>query len=280
LPKKKKKDTKTETKEQPTEKPKGKKQKRKDKRQQKEEKLLEKKTKEIDNNIYNILFDDINQFLNELNHMSIKALKEHLILIDGKMVWIEKESEEDILPKDEGQEIIDMEMEMLEMGIDLESAEEMTMEFKPIEANLGLEDFKAQIEETKTLGESLKELMTDIALDENPMDDLLYKFILYDLRVILERAINEVFRLEGKIKKLAKKEDSLKQIELLRIEQKKAVKSSLKDMLSKLKKEKPKLILPEEKIKKYKQLTKQQIADLKAKEEKQFDQMVDEIMEQ
>jgi hypothetical protein len=119
-----------------------------------------------------------------------------------------------------------------------------------------------------------------MTLDENPMDDLLYKFILYDLRMILERAIKEVFRLEGKIKKLAKEENSLKKIEVLRIEQKKAVKSSLKDMLSKLKKEKPKLILDEGKINEYKQLTNKKVTELKAKEEQQFDALVDELMKE
>ncbi|NHK31654.1 MAG: hypothetical protein FK730_09905 [Asgard group archaeon] len=256
------------------EKSKKKKSRKEDIKQQKQEE----KTKELQNNIYNILFDELSLFLNELQHVSIKSLKQKLVLIDGKLLWIEKESEEDLLEEEGSEDIIDMEMEMLEMGLDLETAEEMKMEFKPIEAGLGLDDFKAQIEETKTLGEDLKEMLTEMTLDDNPMDDLLFKFILYDLRAILERAINDVFRIEGKIKKLAKEQDSLKKIEVLRIDQKKAVKSSLKDMINKIKKEKPKLILKEEKIKEYKQLTNKQVVDLKAKEEKQFDQLVDELL--
>jgi hypothetical protein len=261
----------------------NKKEKSKKKKSRKEEikkQKQEEKTKELQNNIYNILFDELSLFLNELQHVSIKSLKQKLVLIDGKLLWIEKESEEDLLEEEGSEDIIDMEMEMLEMGLDLETAEEMKMEFKPIEVGLGLEDFKAQIEETKTLGEDLKEMLTEMTLDENPMDDLLFKFILYDLRAILERAINEVFRIEGKIKKLAKEPDSLKKIEVLRIDQKKAVKSSLKDMINKIKKEKPKLILKEEKIKEFKQLTRKQVVDLKAKEEKQFDQLVDELLKE
>ncbi|NHJ48202.1 MAG: hypothetical protein FK733_10485 [Asgard group archaeon] len=274
MPKKKNQDKQLKKQEKP------KKERRKKKKEKKDKKEIEKKTKEMENNIYNILFDEINLFQNELQHMSVKAIKQRLILIDGKMLWIEKESEDDLAPKNESQEIIDMEMEMLEMGMDLESADEMKMEFQPIEADLNLDDIKAQMEETKTLGESLKELMTEMTLDENPMDDLLYKFILYDLRTILERAVKEVFRLEGKIKKLSKEEDGLKKIEVLRIDQKKAIKSSLKDMLSKLKKEKPKLILEEEKINDYKQLTNKQITELKAREEQQFDALVDDLMKQ
>lgn len=254
--------------------------KKKTEKNKKEQQKIDEKTKELENNIYNILFDELTLFHNELQHMSIKALKQRLILIDGKLLWIEKESEEDLFEENDSEDIIDMEMEMLEMGLELETAEEMKMEFKPIETDLGLEDFKAHMEETKSLGDSLKEIMTEITLDENPMDDLLFKFILYDLRALLERAINEVFRIEGKIKKLAKEEDSLKKIENLRIEQKKVVKSSLRDMLSKIKKEKPKLILKEEKIKEFKQLTKKQIVELKAKEEKQFDQLVDELLKE
>lgn len=254
--------------------------KKKTQKEKKEQQKLEEKTKELENNIYNILFDELTLFVNELQHMSIKAMKQRLILIDGKLLWIEKESEVDLFEEDGSEEIIDMEMEMLEMGLELETAEEMKMEFKPIEAGLGIEDFKTQIEETKSLGDNLKEIMTEMTLDENPMDDLLFKFILYDLRAILERAINEVFRIEGKIKKLAKEEESLKKIEVLRIDQKKAIKASLKDMISKIKKEKPKLVLKEEKIKEFKQLTNKQIVELKAKEEKQFDQLVDELLKE
>ena len=50
-------------------------------------------------------------------------------------------------------------------------------------------------------------------------------------------------------------------------------------MLDKLKKEKPMLLLTEEKLRKLKKLTHKEIAEMKAKEEKEFDQMVEGLLQ-
>ncbi|MCK5183673.1 MAG: hypothetical protein KAQ95_05155, partial [Candidatus Heimdallarchaeota archaeon] len=99
--------------------------KRKGRRKARKEKVDLEKIAEIENNAYNLLFDDVNLFLHELPHMSLKALRQRLILIDGKMLWLEKISEIDLLDEEGSDDIIDMEMEMLEMGLDLETADEM-----------------------------------------------------------------------------------------------------------------------------------------------------------
>jgi len=233
----------------------------------------------ISRNIYNLLFDELTSFYHDLNHMSLKAIRQNLILLDGKMLWIERLSEQDLLEEEGSEDIIDMELEMLELGMDLESAEELKEEFTPLELDLSLEDYKAEMEEAKSFGENLKELIKEIEEDKNPMDELVTKFLLYDLRVFLERAINEVFRLQGKIEQLQKKEGTEKQIENLQIDQKRAVKTQLKEMLAKLKKEKPVLIFTDEKIKEYKQLTIKEIIEIKRQEEQQFDKLVNEIMD-
>ena len=54
----------------------------------------------------------------------------------------------------------------------------------------------------------------------------------------------------------------------------------IKEILSKLQKEKPKMILSEEKILAFKQLTNKEIAEMKAKEEEAFEEMVQYIMDQ
>lgn len=248
---------------------------KKDKKSRKNE-ILEKKKDEIENNLYTILFDELIAFNNDLPHMSSKAVKQKLILLDGKMLWLERASEEDF--QEEGsEEIIDMEMQMLEMGYDLETAEEMKDDFSPLDVEFNLESFKADLEESKSLGDSLREIISEVTEDD-PLEDLTSKFVLYDLRAILERAVKEVFRLEGKIKKLAEKEDALKEVEQLQAEQKKATKDSLRDMIATIKKEKPSLILDEEKIIEFKNLTPKQIVELKAKEEKEMDRMVNDLL--
>ena len=60
--------------------------KRKSRRKARKEKADSEKIAEIENNAYNLLFDDVNLFLHELPHMSLKALRQRLILIDGKML--------------------------------------------------------------------------------------------------------------------------------------------------------------------------------------------------
>jgi hypothetical protein len=256
--------------------------KRKGRRKTRREKVDPEKIAEIENNAYNLLFDDVNLFLHELPHMSLKSLRQRLILIDGKMLWLEKISEIDLLDEEGSDDIIDMEMEMLEMGIDLETADEMKSAYEPDIKDFNLSAFKAQIEEEKTLGESIKDIVKEIEMGdlEKPIDELMTKFILYDLRAQMERAINEVFKIEGKIKKLKKQEGKEKEIKALEGDQKHAAKSQLKYVLNKIKKEKPKMILSKELITDFKQLTNKKIAALKAREEKEFEQMVDDLLKE
>jgi hypothetical protein len=262
---------------------KGKKEKkRKGRRRARKEKVDPEKIAEIENNAYNLLFDEVNLFLHELPHMSLNALRQRLVLIDGKMLWLEKISEIDLLDEEGSDDIIDMEMEMLEMGLELETAEEMKSAFQPEQGDFNLSAFKAQIEEEKTLGESIKDIVKEIEMGdlEKPIDELMTKFILYDLRAQMERAINAVFKIEGKIKKLKKQEGKEKEINALEADQKIAAKKYLKEVLNHIKKEKPKMILSEEFIKEFKQLTNKKIAALKAKEEKDFEQMVDDLLKE
>lgn len=256
--------------------------KRKGRRKARREKVDPEKIAEIESNAYNLLFDDVNLFLHELPHMSLKALRQRLILIDGKMLWLEKISEIDLLDEEGSDDIIDMEMEMLEMGIDLETADEMKSAYEPEIKDFNLSAFKAQIEEEKTMGESIKDIVKEIEMGdlEKPIDELMTKFILYDLRAQMERAINEVFKIEGKIKKLKKQEAKEKEVKALEADQKHAAKSHLKDVLNKIKKEKPKMILAKEFITEFKQLTNKKIAALKAREEKEFEQMVDDLLKE
>ena len=55
--------------------------KRKGRRRTRKEKIDPKKIAEIENNAYNLLFDEINLFLHELPHMSLNALRQRLVLI-------------------------------------------------------------------------------------------------------------------------------------------------------------------------------------------------------
>lgn len=258
---------------------------RKSRRKKKEKKKIEEKDEskpsKIDLNVYNLLFDEVNLFLKELNQLKTKQIKQKLILLDGKLIWIEKESQEDLLAEDGADDIIDMEMEMLELGLDLESADEMKQTFEPTADDFDLEAMKADLKETKSWGEDMKDLIKEIEeVDINkPIDDLMSKFVLYDVRTILERAINEVFRLEGKIKEQIKDGVEKEKVKKLFIDQRIAVKNSLKDILGKLKKEKPELLLTEKKIKEYKNLTQKEVTELKAKEEESFNEMVDELLE-
>ncbi|NPE08385.1 MAG: hypothetical protein GNW80_08905 [Asgard group archaeon] len=256
--------------------------KRKSRRKVRREKVDSEKIAEIENNAYNLLFDDVNLFLHELPHMSLNALRQRLVLIDGKMLWLEKISEIDLLDEEGSDDIIDMEMEMLEMGLDLETADEMKSAYEPDVKDFNLSTFKAQIEEEKTLGESIKDIVKEIEMGdlEKPIDELMTKFILYDLRAQMERAINEVFKIEGKIKKLKKQEGKDKEIKALEADQKHAANSHLKEVLNKIKKEKPKMILSKEFITEFKQLTNKKIAALKAREEKEFEQMVDDLLKE
>jgi len=58
------------------------------KKRSKKEKQLAKGKAQIENNIYTILFDEVSLFNNEVAHMSMKALKHKLIMLDGKMLWL------------------------------------------------------------------------------------------------------------------------------------------------------------------------------------------------
>ena len=243
---------------------------------------LKKSKKEIDLNVYNLLFDEINLFLHELQHLSMKALKQRLVLLDGKMLWLEKHSEDEIDLEEEKDDIVDLEMEMLELGLDLDDAEDSTMNYMATAEDFDINAMKADISETQSFGDNLKELLKEIEKDgiDKPIEDMLSKFILYDLRANLERAINTVFKLEGQVKKLAGQEGADKKLQKIIAEQKKITKSTLKVLLDKLKKEKPKLIMDEKKVNEFKKLTQKKVVDLKAKEEQEFDSMVEGLLEE
>jgi len=243
---------------------------------------LKKGKKEIELNVYNLLFDEINLFLNELQHLSMKALKQRLVLLDGKLLWVEKHSEDEIDLEEEKDDIVDLEMEMLELGLDLDDAEDSTIDYMATAEDFDISAIKADLIETKSFGDNLKELIKEIEEDgpEKPIEEMLSKFILYDLRASLERVINSVFKLEGQVKKLTGQEGAEKKLQNIIAEQKKITKSALKDMVAKLKKEKPKLILDEEKVNDFKKLTQKKVVDLKAKEEQEFDAMVEGLLDQ
>lgn len=243
---------------------------------------LKKGKKEIELNIYNLLFDEINLFLNELPHLSMKVLKHRLVLLDGKMLWVEKHSEDEIDLEEEKDDIVDLEMEMLELGLDLDDAEDSTVDYMATAEDFDINALKADLTETKSFGDNLKDLLKEIEEDgvEKPIEDMLSKFILYDLRASLERAINSVFKLEGQVKKLTGQEGADKKLQNIIAEQKKITKSTLKDLLGKLKKEKPKLIMDEEKVNEFKKLTQKKVVDMKAKEEQEFDTMVEGLLDQ
>ncbi|NHJ84179.1 MAG: hypothetical protein FK734_01870 [Asgard group archaeon] len=269
------------------EKKEDKKKKRREKKSKKQKKKDKEKEQDIDKqildlNVYNLLYDEIIAFLNELPNIPLKTLRRRLILLDGKMIWLEKQTEEDLFEEKGSDEIIDFEMEMLEQGMDLESADEIKDVYSTEGMEFDLDSYKEIIEEGKTFGQSIKDIMKDIEMDDvdKPVEDLMSKFILYDLRAFIERSINSVFKLEGKIKKLSKANPEDNQIKILQADQKKAVKTNLTDMANKLKKEKPKMILTEERINEFKNLDYKKILELKAKEEKEFEDMVGDILKE
>jgi len=269
------------------EKKEDKKKKRREKKSKKQKKKDKEKEQDIDKqildlNVYNLLYDEIIAFLNELPNIPLKTLRRRLILLDGKMIWLEKQTEEDLFEEKGSDEIIDFEMEMLEQGMDLESADEIKDVYSTEGMEFDLDSYKEIIEEGKTFGQSIKDIMKDIEMDDvdKPVEDLMSKFILYDLRAFIERSINSVFKLEGKIKKLSKANPEDNQIKILQADQKKAVKTNLTDMANKLKKEKPKMILTEERINEFKNLDSKKILELKAKEEKEFEDMVGDILKE
>ncbi len=252
---------------------------KKQKKEKEEKKQKSKKQAKIDLNVYNQLFDEVNLFSKEINLLKTKEIKQRLILLDGKIIWLEKQSEKSLASEEGTNEIIELEMEMLEMDMDLETADEMTLAFEASAEDFSLQAIKDDLNEAQTFGDSVRDLLKEFEEDTNPMDDLMSKFLLYDLRGSLERAISEVFKLEGEIKKLMQDGKDKKTIKGLFIDQRKAVRKSLKMILSSLKKEKPVMILTEEQMKEFKNLSHKEIADLKAKEEKEFDQMVNELLE-
>ncbi|MHA1154591.1 MAG: hypothetical protein ACTSQK_00640 [Candidatus Heimdallarchaeota archaeon] len=253
---------------------------KKQKKTKKEKKQEPKKPDKIDLNVYNQLFDEINLFSKEISQLKTKDIKQRLILLDGKIIWLEKQSDIALTSEDGTDEIIKLEMEMLEMDMDLETADEMTLAYEASAEDFSLQAIKDDLNEAQTFGDSFRDILKDFEEDTDPMDDLMSKFLLYDMRGSLERAISEVFRLEGNIKNLMKEGEDKKTIKGLFVDQRKAVSKSLKEILSKLKKEKPEMILTEDQMKEFKNLTHKEIAELKAKEEQDFDQMVAELLEQ
>ena len=256
-------------------KPKRKKEKKSD------EKKSQKIPDKIDLNAYNLLFDELNALFNELPHISPKSLKQRLILIDGKMLWLEKYSDQDILLEEESDDIIELEMEMLEMGLDLESADEMKSSYEAMPDDFDIEAVKNDLQKTKSWGEDLKDLIKDIEEDSTgEVEGLTSKLLLYDLRAIMEGAIKIVFTLEGKIKQIKNDPNEKDKVKALQEEQKKNTKRYLNDIIAKLKKEKPQLILPEKLINEFKNLTQKHIAELKKKEEQVLDDLVNELLEE
>lgn len=240
------------------------------------------KEKEIlEHNAYNLLFDELTFFLKELPKLSAKALKHKLIILDGKMLWLEKQTELQLSEEEEVEDIIDVELQMLEMGMDLESAEEVKTTMNPSEIKFDLETVKERISDGDFFDTSLKGLEEDFNLEdlEKPIEELESDFILFDIRTQMEGAINTVFSLEGKINKLDLEKDK-EQIKQIRYEQKKAVKRYISYILKKLKKEKPKIILSEKQLKQFKKLTKEEIAKLKAQEEKSLEKMAEDLLEE
>jgi transketolase len=215
-----------------------------------------------------------------LKHLSLKELKQRLILLDGKLLWLEKQSELELITSEETDDMIDLEMEMLEMGLELDSAEEVKTSHSGAPGVVDLEQMKETIHQQETFRESIMNLVQEIEEDpiEEPVEDLMSKFLLYDLRAFLEKAVNKVFTLEGKINQLKANKVEQKEIDDLHQEQKRATQSYLKDIIKKLKKEKPKMILSEKKIGQFKKLTNEQVAELKAQEEEQFDEMVEDLL--
>ena len=254
--------------------------KKREEKQEKKKTPVQKIPDKIDLNVYNQLFDEVNLFLKEINTLKTKDIKQRLILLDGKTIWLEKLNEEALVSEDGAEDIISLEMEMLEMDMDLETADEMSMAYEASAEDFDLQAVKDDITETQSFGDSIKDLLIEFEEDKDPMDDLMSKFLLFDIRSSLERATNEVFRLEGNIKKLMKEGEDKNKIKALFVDQRKAVSKSLKEILNALKKEKPEMILTEEQMKEFKNLTHEAIATLKAKEEQAFDQMVNELLEQ
>ncbi|MEA2071650.1 MAG: hypothetical protein U9O98_10230 [Asgard group archaeon] len=259
---------------------------RKDKKKQKSEKSMEKESEEQDlikANVYNLLFDEMNLFLKELSKLTMEEVKKRLVLLDGKMLWLEKMSQLDEKLKQEGKDIIDLEMEKLEMGLELDSAEEIAARQAQPPQSFDLNELKNQLhEEEPSLKEVFSGLLEDVENDsiEKPINELMSKFILFDLRALIEQSINQVFYLEGKIKNLKKEtEDQKKEIEKMKKKQKEAVQHSLKDMLKKLRKEKPKMLLSKERLNEFKALTQKQIAELKAKEEEELESMIENLLQ-
>ncbi len=253
---------------------------KKQKKAKKEKKQEPKKPDKIDLNVYNQLFDEVNLFSKELRILKTKDIKQRLILLDGKIIWLEKQSDKALTSEEGTDEIINLEMEMLELDMDLETADEMTMAYEASAEDFSLQAIKDDLNDAKTFGDSIRDMLKEFEEDTDPMDDLMAKFLLYDMRGSLERAIGEVFRLEGEIKKLMKEGEDKKTIKGLFIDQRKTVSRSLKEILSSLKKEKPEMLLTEDQMKEFKNLTHKAIAELKAKEEQEFDQMVNELLEQ
>ncbi|MBD3189429.1 MAG: hypothetical protein GF308_02240 [Candidatus Heimdallarchaeota archaeon] len=253
----------------------------KKKPQKKEDVKIAKEKKILEHNAYNLLFDELTFFLKQLPKLSSKDLKQQLILLDGKMLWLEKQTELQLTGGEEVEDVIDVELQMLEMGMDLESADEVKLSMNPSEIKFDLEMVKERISDGDFFDTSLKGLEEDFDLEdlEKPIEELEADFILFDIRTQMEGAINTVFSLEGKIKELDLEKDK-EQIKQIRYEQKKAVNRYISNILKKLKKEKPKLILSEKQLKQFKELTKEEIAKLKAQEERSLDKMAEDLLEE
>jgi hypothetical protein len=257
-----------------------KKNKKRKKRKQKKEKKKITKPSKLQLNVYNILFDELNLLLKETPKLSRKKLKERLILLDGKLLWIERKSELDISAEEETDDDIALEMEMLELGLDLDDAEEVIFEEGNLAApGLDISSYKKMIEKQTEKNENLKKIFTEFSVEDldKPLDDLEGSFVLFELRALIEKAVSGVFTIEHQISEIQEQEEQKEKIKQLERRQKQVLKNALEEALQKIQKEKPELILKKEKIKEYKKLTTTKIADMKAQEEKLLEEMMEKI---
>ncbi len=102
---------------------------KKQKKEKEEKKQKSKKQAKIDLNVYNQLFDEVNLFSKEINLLKTKEIKQRLILLDGKIIWLEKQSEKSLASEEGTNEIIELEMEMLEMDMS-DKVELSSVDFK------------------------------------------------------------------------------------------------------------------------------------------------------
>ena len=182
--------------------------------------------------------------------------------------------------EEETDDIISMEMDMLEMGMDLESADELKVDLTPGEVGFDLKNFTESLKSGDLFDDNLSGLKEEFSLDDldKPMEELEANFTLFEIRSIMEKALSAIFSLEGKITEL-KEQKAAEKIQAIQDQQKKALTQYIREIIDVLKKEKPKLLLTKEKVKEFKQLTTKKIAEMKAEEELELEEMAKDLLE-